>query len=152
MPSSNPEQLPQEYRSQTQQTEPTQSTLTFVGEHEGVTVAFIGMLILLVVYLYKDAAKIKKDKSDVVIKGLHEALEQQRETLDSTLGKLDATVGKLEKTITDLAAELFRDMHSLDRRLSKLEGEHSAQLRMNRRSDDCKEDCDCGTVCEGTCG
>ena len=128
--------------------ESTQTTLTFVGEHEGITVAFIGLLILLVIYLYKESKAVKKDKSNVVIAGLQQALDTQRSTLDNTLDKLNSTVSKLEKTITDLAAELFRDMHSLDRRLSKLEGEHNASVRLHRRSTDHGEDCEC-TDCEG---
>lgn len=130
--------------------EETQDTLTFIGQHEGITAAFIGLLILLIVYLYKEYTTVKKDKSKLVIDGLQETLETQRETLDNILSKLNTTVSKLEKTITDLAAELFRDMHSLDRRLSKLEGEHSAQVRMNRRRDDHGEECDC-LDCEGSC-
>lgn len=140
---SPPETFGPEQVSQVMVAKPTQTTLTFVGEHEGITVAFIGLLILLVIYLYKESSSIKKDKSNVVIEGLHSALKTQRETLDNTLGKLDSTVSKLEKTITDLAAELFRDMHSLDRRLSKLEGEHTAQIRLNRRREDHNEECDC---------
>ena len=104
------------------------------------------------IYLYKEFTTVKKDKSSVVIAGLHKALETQRETIDNTLNKLDATVSKLEKTITDLAAELFRDLHGLDRRLSKLEGEHSTRLLMNRRIGD--NSCDCDDVCdcsEGAC-
>lgn len=128
-----------------------QTTLTFVGEHEGITVAFIGILVLLVVYLYKEYTAVKKDKSAVVLNGLHEALETQRETIDNTLTKLDATVSKLEKTITDLAAELFRDLHGLDRRLTKLETEHHTRLKMNRRASDvCGCDCDDDAVCD--CG
>ena len=119
--------------------EKVQTTLTFVSEHEGITLAFLGLLVLLLVYLYKELTDSKKatraaqeDSTATVIEGLQTALELQRDTIDSTLAKLDSTVGKLEKTITDLAAELFRDMHSLDRRLSKLEGEHNAHLRLRR--------------------
>jgi len=129
-------------------TEEVQTTLTFVGEHEGITLAFVGLLVLLLVYLYKELTDSKKAtkavqqaSTNTVIQGLQAALELQRDTIDSTLAKLDSTVGKLEKTITDLAAELFRDMHSLDRRLSKLEGEHNAHLRLRRlRKEDCSEE------------
>ena len=129
-----------------------QTTMSFVGDHEGITVAFVALLILLLVYLYKELTDAKKATRAVqqastssVIEGLHEALNNQRETLDITLAKLDSTVGKLEKTITDLAAELFRDMHSLDRRLSKLEGEHNAHLRLRRlrKSDPQEETHEC---------
>lgn len=128
----------------------TQDTLSFIGEHEGVTAAFITILVLLIAYLYKEYTDVKKDKSKVLIEGLQMALDRQRETIDSTLGKLDTTVGKLERTITDLSAELFRDMHGLDRRLSKLEGEHSARKDMRQRSSDHSEDCSC-IDCEGQC-
>ncbi len=109
--------------------EAPQSTLAFVSEHEGITVAFIGILLTVCIYLWREAKRSKKASYDSVITGLQNTLELQRDTINTTLAKLDGTVDKLEKTVSDLAAELFRDMHSLDRRLSKLEGEHEVYHR-----------------------
>lgn len=128
-----------------------QTTLSFVGEHQGITIAFIGLLFLVIGYLFTESNLLKKEnkkgKSDSttsIINGLHSALTLQRETIDNTLSRLDATIGKLEKAITDLAAELFRDMHSLDRRLSKLEGEHDVIHKLRRGVDNAKD----GKTCE----
>ena len=120
--------------------EEVQTTASFVGQHPGITVAFVGVLLGVIVYLWIRLENTKERNAKSVIDGLHAALEKQKETLDTTLDKLSETVGKLEKTITDLAAELFRDMKNLDRRLSKLDGEHEAIHLRTRRAKD-KEDC-----------
>jgi hypothetical protein len=103
-----------------------QSTLTFVSEHEGAVLAFIIILLALIGYFWREGQQAKKEGTKVVIDGLQASLNLQRETIDQTLDKLNVTIDKLERTVTDLAAELFCDLHNLDRRLSRLEGEHEA--------------------------